>query len=119
MSLVSLTSLGQGVYYLFTGIWPLISESTFERVTGPKTDFWLVKTVGLLISVIGGVLVRAGWLGRVSSGIAWLAVGSAASLTGVDLVYVAKRRISPVYLLDALVELVLLAGWALGMRQRS
>jgi len=28
----------QGVYYLLTGLWPLVSIETFQMVTGPKTD---------------------------------------------------------------------------------
>jgi hypothetical protein len=34
-----------------TGLWPLVSIGTFQQVTGPKTDLWLVKTVGVLIAV--------------------------------------------------------------------
>ena len=50
----------QGVYYTATGLWPLISMKTFERVTGPKRDDWLVKTVGLLITAVGVTLIHAG-----------------------------------------------------------
>jgi hypothetical protein len=41
-------ALLQGGYFLFTGIWPLVSRRTFEAVTGPKKDFWLAQTVGVL-----------------------------------------------------------------------
>src|SRR5687767_3732081 len=47
----------QGIYFLLTGVWPLVSMRTFEMVTGPKVDRWLVKTVGVLIAVIGSSLV--------------------------------------------------------------
>ncbi len=30
---------------------------TLEVVTGPKTDLWLVKTVGVLVGVSGVVLI--------------------------------------------------------------
>ncbi|MDB5296907.1 MAG: hypothetical protein JWO31_2890 [Phycisphaerales bacterium] len=40
--------------------------------------------------------------------------GSAAGLAAVDVVYVVRRVIRPVYLLDAAAELVLMAGWAVG-----
>ena len=43
-----------------------------------------------------------------------LAIGSAAALAGIDLVYVSRRRIAPIYLLDALGEFALIAGWAAG-----
>ncbi|HEY8459163.1 MAG TPA: hypothetical protein VIM99_02215 [Blastocatellia bacterium] len=37
-------SLGQGAFYPAIGVWQLLSMRAFERVTGPKTDKWLVKT---------------------------------------------------------------------------
>jgi hypothetical protein len=50
-------ALVQGIYFFLTGVWPLISMRTFLRITGPKTDLWLVKTVGLILAVMGAVLV--------------------------------------------------------------
>jgi hypothetical protein len=58
-------SLCQGIYFFVMGIWPLFSMRTFEAVTGPKTDRWLVKTMGVLIAVIGAVLVLAGIRGHI------------------------------------------------------
>ena len=107
----SLLAAGQGVYYLATGIWPLLNIETFQMVTGPKRDRWLVKTVGVLISVIGGVLLLAGMRGDPTAEVPLLAIGSAAGLTAIDGVYVARRRISPIYLVDAAAELALIAGW--------
>src|SRR5438270_11614006 len=48
-ALMTVLYLVQGVYYLLTGVWPLVSIDTFQMVTGPKTDLWLVQTVGALI----------------------------------------------------------------------
>ncbi len=112
-------SLAQGLYYLVTGLWPLASMRAFERVTGPKTDRWLVKTAGILIAVIGGVLTLAGLRGRRSPEVPLLAAGSAAGLAGIDTVYAARGRISRIYLLDALAEGALLVGWALAWRRAS
>ena len=114
--LPSLLSLGQGIYYLVTGIWPLVSIRTFQWVTGPKYDRWLVKTVGVLVAVIGGVLTMAGLRRQTTREIALLAAGSAAGLTAIDVVYVARKRISPIYLLDAVAEVVLIAGWLVAQR---
>ncbi len=106
-------ALGQGIYYLFTGIWPLLDIRTFQRVTGPKADLWLVKTVGVLISVIGGVLMLSGLRRRTTAEMRVLGLGSAAGLMAIDAVYVSRRRISPIYLLDAVAELALIALWKL------
>jgi hypothetical protein len=96
-----------------TGLWPLLHIQSFLKVTGPKTDVWLVKTLGVLISVIGAVLGMAGVQQSVTREIALLGGGSAAGLTAIEVIYVARRRIAPVYLLDALAELALLIGWSL------
>lgn len=101
----------QAVFYVVTGIWPLFSRRTFEKVTGPKTDFWLVKTVGLLITVIGVVLGLAGSRRSMPPEVPVLGIGSAASLAGVDVAYVRQGRIPRVYLLDALAEVGLIALW--------
>ncbi len=103
----------QGIYFLVTGIWPLISMRTFLAVTGPKTDLWLVKTVGLILAVIGAVLIYAQMTTAVNPPVAFLAIGAAASLTVVEIVYVLKKVISPIYLGDAFVEILLMIWWAI------
>ena len=111
-------ALGQGLYYLGTGLWALVSIRSFEAVTGPKVDRWLVKTVGVLVSVIGAALMLAGWRRRVAPESAILAAGSAAGLGAIDTVYATKGRIAKIYLLDAVVEVALVAGWVLAARRR-
>ena len=105
-------AIGQGVFYVVTGIWPIVSLRTFELVTGPKADGWLVKTAGLLITAIGAGLTTAGLRGRVTPDVKLIAVGAAAGLTVIDVVYGSRRRIARVYLLDAVVEVGLIGAWA-------
>ena len=112
--LVSIVAYLQGAYYAVTGIWPLIHINSFEAVTGPKTDDWLVQTVGLLVLVTGIVLLVAAWRRRITVEIVILACGNAVSLALVDLVFVTQGRIAPIYLADALAEVVLIFGWATG-----
>jgi hypothetical protein len=102
----------QALYYIATGIFPLLSMRGFEAITGPKVDRWLVKTVGALVAVIGGGLALASRRREVAPEVAFIAAGSAAALAAIDGVYVAKGRISAAYLLDAVAELALVAGWA-------
>lgn len=119
--LYSLLSWGQAIYYVVTGLWAIVSIGTFQKVTGPKVDIWLVKTVGVLIIAIGGVLGLAGKRGEPVPEVPALAVGSAAGLTAIDVIYVAKGRIRPVYLLDAVAELWLIGAWGAWyfLRRRS
>lgn len=108
----------QGAYFLATGVWPLLHSRSFLAVTGPKTDVWLMKTVGVLVAIIGGALLLAGARGRVHPEIEVLAAGSATALAGIDVRYALRGRISKVYLLDALAELALVGAWAAGWRGR-
>jgi hypothetical protein len=101
----------QGLYFLLTGVWPLLSMDTFLAVTGPKTDLWLVETVGGLVTAIGAALLVSAGRG-VSPESVTLAVGSILALGTIDVVYFARRVIPLVYLLDGLAEVLLLAGWA-------
>ena len=110
-------ALLQGGFYLLTGLWSLVSPRTFQMVTGPKKDYWLVRTVGILVSVIGGVLALAGLRGQSTREVPLLAVGSALGLGAIDVVYATKGRISKVYLLDAAVEAALVAAWAFVRRR--
>ena len=101
----------QGAYFLSTGIWPLLDRASFERVTGPKADFWLAQTVGVLVGVVGGVLLLSENRNRITRELELLAVGSAAGLGLVDVVFSLRGRISKVYLFDAALEAAFVAGW--------
>ena len=111
--------LFQGLYFTVMGIWPLISIRTFQMVTGPKTDHiptgleadhWLVNTVAVLIVAIGVTLLSfARHRGLAEAAI--LAIGSAAGLTAIDVIYVSRRVIAPIYLADAAIEIVLIVLW--------
>jgi hypothetical protein len=105
-------ALGQAAYYMGTGIWSLLGIRSFQQVTGPKTDVWLVKTVGCLVTVTGGVLCYAGVRGRRTPEALMLGAGTALALAAIDVVYVGRGRISPIYLADAAAEIGLAVGWA-------
>src|SRR5437762_13479570 len=102
----------QALYYLVTALWPLVSIRSFMRVTGPKTDTWLVKTVSMMILAVGLALAYAGRRAMPTPEVPRLAVSSAVGLGAVDIIYVAQGRIAPVYLLDALAEGGLIGLWA-------
>jgi len=80
---------------------------SFEAVTGPKQDRWLVKMVGLLAAAIGVTLAAGATREQISIETRTLAASSALAFGAVDTIYALKRCISPVYLADAVVEAVL------------
>ncbi len=82
---------------------------TFEAISGPKVDRWLVKTMGALITVVGLALFRSS--SPASDTPRTLGLGACVALGASDIIYVARGRISRIYLLDAVAETVLAAQW--------
>jgi hypothetical protein len=67
----------QGLFYVTSGLWPVVHYPSFEAATGPKVDRWLVKTIGGLIAAVGVALLAGSSRDRV------LGVGSALVLGAV------------------------------------
>ena len=88
--------LVQAAYLIATGIWPLVHYRSFEAVTGPKRDRWMVHTVGAAAVVIG---VAAAISDRERSLI--LSVGSTLAFGVTEVMPALRGRIRKVYLLDA------------------
>lgn len=109
----------QGAYYLATGTWAVAHRRSFEAVTGPKTDYWLVSTVGLLAAAIGGSLLVAARRDRPSREAVSLAVAAGSAFSAVDVVGVAFRILRPVYLGDAALHLAAAAAAGRPRRLRS
>jgi hypothetical protein len=104
-----LMAVGQGVALVGLGAWPIVAMRTFERVTGPKHDDWLVRTVGGLCVAIGaGLLAGSGRPTVVRP----LGVASAATFLATDVIGYRSGRLGAVYLLDAVAEAALIGGWA-------
>jgi hypothetical protein len=108
----------QGAYFALTALWALVDVDSFQAVTGPKTDLWLVKTVALLILVVAAALLSMSRRRPFPPDGRWLGLAAAAALGGVDVVYVLQGTISRIYLLDAALEGALVVAW-LAAPQRS
>lgn len=108
MTWINRILFAHGLFWLVTGLWPIIDIKSFMWVTGPKTDIWLVKTVSALIVSVAVTLL----LGAKSRGpkLAFMILGMAGciSLSTIDFVYTSRGVISNIYLLDAAAELALL-----------
>ena len=99
----------QATYYCATGMLPLASMRTFETLTGKKCDRWLVQMVGLLATAIGLSLGVSSLSEEIEPASLTLSCSAALAFAGIDIVHTCRRRISPVYLVDAAVELLILA----------
>jgi hypothetical protein len=109
--------LAQGAYYVATGVAPFVSRRAFESLTGPKAEWWLVETVGGLVTTVGAALLSGALRRRRSPELLGVAAGSAGTLALIDIVYVAKGRIAPTYLIDAGVQLGLVGALAVAQRR--
>ena len=101
----------QGTFNVLTGLWPMVHMNSFEAVTGPKKDEWLVRTVSGLLVTIGLEQLRMALSDEGVATARRIGVGTAATLAGIDVVYASRSRISKVYLLDAVIEVAILAAW--------
>ena len=98
-----------GLYWLATGVWPLVELRSFMLVTGRKQEAWLVQTFGALVGALGlGVLLANGPGGRRDA--ARLATLGALAIAACETVFVRRGRIRPIYLADAAVEVALVAA---------
>jgi hypothetical protein len=103
--------LAQGIFYFIMGIWPIVHMPSFLKVTGNKTDLWLVVTVGVIlmamsIGFIADALTRAPSLGT-----KLIAFATPFVLAVIDVYYVQNGTISSVYLGDAIIEIVICVLW--------
>lgn len=115
----SFVSLLQGWYYLLTGLWPVVHITSFMMISGYKTDQWLVKTMGVLLTAIGLTQIIGGVRKNISLELFVLSVSSAFVLTLIDVIYVGNGTILPVYLLDAVAEVVLIILWFLSYFRKN
>ena len=47
----------QGIYYVLTGIWPLVHLKSFAKLSGKKPDPFQTRVTALLFAAIGLVLI--------------------------------------------------------------
>lgn len=101
--------LAQGIYYLITALWAIIHIKSFEKVTGPKTDHWLVYTVAGMI-VCSSLVFLSASIGPfpVSKEVLILAFSNAFVLAFIDIAFSLKNIIRKIYLLDAAAEISLI-----------
>ncbi len=108
-------SRAHGLFNIVTGLWPVVHIRSFETVSGPKVDRWLVRTVGALTAANGlAQLTARGPEQRLS---AQVGLGTSTVLAAVDVRYGAMGRISRIYLLDAAVQLAWVVAWTMTLRR--
>ena len=87
-------------------------------MTGREADHWLVMTVGVLITAMAITLLVGAWQRQPSLEVTILAIAAAIGLAGIDVIYAARQVISPIYLVDAGAELLIIAAWGFAVSHR-
>jgi hypothetical protein len=114
-------ALAHGAYLLAAGLWPLLHPRSFAGVTSPKPGGWLARSVGLCRANLGAALLAAGARGKVAQELRLAAASTALTVAAMDFWSAGmRRRLSPVHLVDGLVELCFASAWAASeLRERS
>lgn len=111
MKVYRLTLWVQATYILITALWPLVHMESFLKVTGDKTDLWLVKTVAALLLPIAICLYTHLFIRADHRPAVVLGSLIALAFICIDFYYALTDVISDVYLADGVVEAVFLALW--------
>ncbi|HEX3773341.1 MAG TPA: hypothetical protein VHV51_02695 [Polyangiaceae bacterium] len=104
----------QGAYFVATGLWPLLHMRSFLSVTGPKTDLWLVRSFGLLVTAVGLALLHA-CVTRAPRSALPFGLSTAAALILAD--FLASHAVSLAYLLDVVPEVFFIGAWLFVLRR--
>lgn len=115
MKSVRLVLALQALYYLIMALWPIFHIESFMDVSGPKTDIWLVKTVAVLllsiaIALLSGIILKTNF-----GPVIILAIASCIGFIIIDCYYVSAGVISRIYLVDTVLEMVLIGLYLAGM----
>lgn len=118
MRLLSAVSYAQGIYYFLSGIWPVVHINSFMAVTGPKTDLWLVKTLGGIIAVCGIWFFIVAYYKKIGFRVTFLGVALASAFAFSDFYFSLTNQISIVYMIDGLAQVMLIIGWLLAFYRK-
>lgn len=81
------------------------------KVTGPKTDTWLVKTVAVLLVAIATIFLLASRVKKDHWLVIILGMTSSLGLLVIDFYYTASDTIRWVYALDGVLQTIFLLCW--------
>lgn len=108
-----LSFLLQSLYYLFTGLWPLLHMLSFSSEAGTKADSWLLKTEAMLIVCIIAAFAIDLYTRKYTTSIVFLAISSSIGFLYIDLWHSLFYNMSGIYLTDAFAHLILMTVWSI------
>ena len=101
----------QAVYYLLTGLWPLLHLNSFLSITGSGADLWRSQPINLLILCVGLVLLRGSAEKSSKPATNILSVAAAFVLLIIDLYFPFSGVVSKLYVVDGILQFSCLVLW--------
>jgi hypothetical protein len=101
----------QGIYILLTAVWPLIDMESFLKISGPKTDIWLVKTVAVLLIPIAILFISTIFFSSHPLPVLLVGIATSAGLASIELYYTANHTIKWVYAVDGILQICFFLLW--------
>lgn len=98
---------GQGVYYVVTGLWPLLHFSSFARVVAFQVNAFQAQAFAALMLVVGGCLLEAARREPPGPFPTLLGIGVAGAIAVVSLVWLPRLAVASGLWLDLAVEVAI------------
>jgi len=95
----------QGLYYVATGLWPVVAVDSYMSAAGQESHAWAARTLGAAVAAVGVALAAELVPDRVARG---LALGTAVVLAAGATYFAARGKGVPVNVTDGLLQ----AGFA-------
>jgi hypothetical protein len=111
MKLYKTILIVQGVYTLLTALWAIVDIDSFMKVTGPKNDIWLVKTVAVVLLAVGLTFLAFTFQPKINLAAIVLALSSSLGLAIIDFYYVSEGIISRIYGVDGIIQIAFFIIW--------
>jgi hypothetical protein len=96
--------VGQGAYYVITGLWALVHFSSFARVLGLPVDPFRSQTLAAVMVVLGGSLIEAARRGPPGPFPTLLGAAVAGAIAIVSLWWLPRIGIGTALRIDLLLE---------------
>ena len=97
--------MGQGIYYVLLGVWPLVYFDSFADAVGIQLHPFQAQLFGAVLAVVGGALIESARRGPPGSYPVLLAACVAAALALIDLVWLPRLRVISWFWVDLVAEL--------------
>ena len=100
----------QGIYYLLTGLWPLLRLNSLP-LTGSASPNWLPQPVHLLVLCTGVVLLKGSRDQNIKQGVKVLSIAAALALLLIDLYFPFSGTVSKLFIIDGILQFSCLVLW--------